>query len=176
MKKILMTILLAAPGLFAQKMEFNLDHLVAKAKEHTVVDLDAAQIKQAMAMAPKEVKEKLAKEKLDLDVSELNAVQVRTFEFEKEGAYTQADLDPIRKQFAAPGWSKIISVKDKDETVDVFMLTQEGKGGGFGVIAAEPKELTVVHISGKVAMNKLQALVESKIAYDLASLTQKSEK
>ena len=31
MKKILMTILLAAPGLFAQKMEFNLDHLVAKA-------------------------------------------------------------------------------------------------------------------------------------------------
>ena len=165
---ILAAAILAAPGLFAQKLDLNLDHLIPLAKEHAVIDLNADQIKAALAV--KEKSGEADKDKMKDKLSGLESLQVRTFEFEKEGAYKESDVESIRKQMSGPGWSRIISVKEKDEAVDIYMLTREGKAAGFRVLAAEPRELTIVNVSGSITVNDLQALVNSSITYDLAAL------
>ena len=47
------------------------------------------------------------------------------------------------------------------------MLSQDGKPGGFLLISAEPKELTVVHVVGSIDLASLQEVVNSTIHYDL---------
>lgn len=168
----LLAALLLSPGLYAQDIDLKLDRLAPLAKEHAIVDLTADQIKAALAAAPKEAGKVV---ELQDKLKGVESVHVRTFEFDKEGVYTQADLDPIRTQLKAPGWSKVISVKEKDETVEVYMLTRDAKAAGFAVLAAEPKELTVVHIVGALKLNDLQAVVNSNISFDMAALSKQAQ-
>ena len=73
-----------------------------------------------------------------------------------------ADIEPIRKQIHALGWSKIVESKEKNddgslrEIDEVYINT--GPGGGLAVIAAEPKELSVVYIDGAIKVEDLQKL------------------
>lgn len=160
----LVLVLTLAPALSAQKLDLKLDHLIPLAKEHSVIDMDGEQIRAAMAIAPDKA------QKLKGQAEGIQLLQVRTFEFENEGAYKASDLEDIRRQLQKPGWSKIVSVRETKESVDVYLMTKEGQGAGIAVLAAEPKELTVVHILGNLSARDLQALVNSTIAYDLSGL------
>lgn len=157
------------PALGAQKLELKLDHLIPLAKEHTVIDMDGDQIRAAMAMAQDKGKP------MEAQLKNLQSLQVRTFEFANEGAYKASDLEDIRRQLQAPGWTKIVSVRETKEAVDVYLKMQEGQAGGIAVLSAEPKELTVVHIVGALNLRDLQAMVNSKIAYDLSGLEPKKK-
>jgi Domain of unknown function (DUF4252) len=91
----------------------------------------------------------------------LKSIYVRTFEYEKPGEYNQADVDSVRAQFRGPGWSRIAGVESKKEkeNAEVFLMTDKaGKVGGFAVIAAEPKELTIVSIVGAIDPAQFGAL------------------
>lgn len=167
---LVLAALLVAPAAIAQKLELKLDHLIPLAKEHTVIDMDGAQIKAALAAAPAE-----ASKKLKGTAEGIELLQVRVFEFEKEGAYQPSDVEDVRRQMNAPGWSRIVSVRETKESVDVYLMLKEGQAGGIAVISAEPKELTVVHLVGALGAKDLQALVNSTIAYDLSDLYQKGK-
>jgi hypothetical protein len=90
----------------------------------------------------------------------LKGVYVKSFEFEREGAYADADLETVLKQLKAPGWSRIVDVKSKRdrETVAIYMWREGDQSGGLAIVAAEPKELTIVNIVGPVDLAKLGAL------------------
>ena len=172
MKTQLLTLTAAlafAAALPAQKLELKLDHLITLAKEHTVVDMDGAQIRAALAAAP------AGAEKAKAQAEGIESLTVRSFEFENEGAYKPSDLEDVRRQLSAPGWSRIISTRESRESVDVYLLMKEGGMGGIAVLSAEPKELTIVHILGKLNARDLQAMVNSTIAYDLADLYNKQK-
>jgi len=49
------------------------------------------------------------------------------------------------------------------------MLNQSGQTAGFLLIAAEEKELTVVHVIGSIDLASLKEVVDSTIQYDLKS-------
>ena len=49
------------------------------------------------------------------------------------------------------------------------MFIQDGKPGGFLLIAAEEKELSVVYVVGSIDLASLQEVVKSTIQYDLKS-------
>jgi len=49
------------------------------------------------------------------------------------------------------------------------MQSQGGKTTGFLLIAAEEKELTVLHVAGSIDLASLQEVVKSTIAYDLST-------
>jgi hypothetical protein len=173
MKTQLLTIaaaLVMTTALPAQKLDLKLDHLIPLAKEHVVIDMDGAQIKAALAAMPKDAKEGKLGKGIPAQAAGIEVLQVRTFEFENEGAYKPSDLEDIRRQMGGTGWSKIVSVRETKESVDVFLMLKDGEAGGIAVLAAEPKELTVVHILGKLNVKDLQAMVNSKIAFDLAEL------
>jgi hypothetical protein len=90
----------------------------------------------------------------------LKGVYVKSFEFEKEGAYSKNDLDPIREQLRSPGWSKIVNVQSKQdsETVEIYTMSDTNKMIGLVILTAEPTELTVVNIVGPINLDKLSKL------------------
>jgi hypothetical protein len=89
----------------------------------------------------------------------LKGIFVKRFEFEKEGEYTMADVDSIRSQLNAPGWSRIANVRSKRQgNYDVVIMSEGSVVKGLAVLAAEPKAFTVVNIVGPIDLAKLSEL------------------
>ncbi|MFL6273859.1 MAG: DUF4252 domain-containing protein [Blastocatellia bacterium] len=89
----------------------------------------------------------------------LKGVYVKRFEFDKDGAYTAGDVDYIRSQFNGPGWEHIANVRSKREgSYDVVMMYEGSIIKGLGVLAAEPRALTVVNVIGAIDLTKLRDL------------------
>ena len=160
MRRIILIGLLAAGAaaqLSAQLRITGLDGLASKAKESVDITLDSSMLQMAgsfLAGNGKGKDEAKAKELL----SSLKAITVKSFEFKEPGQYRMEDLEPIRGQLRTPGWNKIISVQEKDEISEIYTRTDQGKIVGFAIIAAEPKELTVVAIEGTIDLNDLSKL------------------
>jgi hypothetical protein len=145
----------AAARLPAQIRITGLDGLASKAKESVDITLDSSLLQMAggfLAGAGKDgndIKGLLAG---------LKAITVRSYQFKETGQYRMEDLEPIRKQLRTPGWSKIISSQSKGESSEIYTRMEQGKVVGFAIIAAEPKELTVVAIEGTIDLNDLSKL------------------
>lgn len=95
-------------------------------------------------------------------IKDLKGIYVKSFEFDKEGEYSAEDLEAIRQQLRAPGWARIVGVRSKREreNAEVYLMTGGSDKAiqGLAIIAAAPKELTVVNILGPIDLDKLSAL------------------
>ena len=160
MKSLLIMTLALAPA-WGQALNFNLDAVAARAKEKAEVTLEGPLLEQAMKNAPAQLKDKMGN---------VSRVMVRHYEFDKPGQYADSDLDSVRKIVSSGSdWARIINVKEEKESVEIYMQSQGGKTTGFLLIAAEEKELTVLHVAGSIDLASLQEVVKSTIAYDLST-------
>ena len=156
----LLSALLAAPSAEGQdaKLQINhLDKLAAKAEETVDVTIDGPMLQLATKfLSSKKPDEAKAKEL----VAGLKGIYVKSFEFDKEGAYSDEDVSAIRAQIRAPAWSRIVGVRSKREreNVEVFTRMEGDKIIGLAIISAEPKELTIVNIVGPIDLDKLSDL------------------
>ncbi len=92
-------------------------------------------------------------------INGLKGIYVKSFEFETEGQYTDADLEGIRSQLRNPAWNRIVNVNSKKEgSVEVYLMQVGNQISGLAVLATEPKEITVVNIVGPVDLDKLSQL------------------
>jgi hypothetical protein len=154
----------AAAQLPAQLLQLRitgLDGLASKAKESVDITLDSNLLQMAggfLAGAGKDGKDGKDGDNLRQLLAGLRAITVRSFQFKETGQYRMEDLEPIRAQLRNPGWSKIISTQSKDEISEIYTRMEQGKVVGFAIIAAEPKELTVVAIEGTIDLNDLSKL------------------
>ena len=138
------------------KIPLNLDKLAQRAKESVDVTLDASLLQLASGFLSKNNADEAKVKKM---IANLKGVYVRSFEFDKEGAYTAADVDYIRSQFNGPGWEHIANVRSKREgSYDVVMMYEGSVIRGLGVLAAEPRALTVVNVIGAIDLTKLRDL------------------
>lgn len=135
----------------------QLDVLANKASETVDVKLD----ERLMQMTAKFFSDK------DKDDAEIKAVlkgikgiYVKSFTFEKEGEYSQAEVDSVVSQLRASTWSKILTVKSKKEgaNVEVYLNMVGDQITGLAVLSIEPKEFTVVNIVGPIDLDKLSSL------------------
>ena len=152
-------ILGAAAGAMAQNPRIQtsqLDALAAKASQTVDVNLDERLMQlTAKFLSSKDPDEAKVK---DL-VNGLKGIYVKSFEFETEGQYSEADLEGIRSQLRNPAWNKIVNVTSKKEgTVEIYLMQTGDQISGLAVLAAEPKEVTVVNIVGPVDLDKLSDL------------------
>ena len=85
---------------------------------------------------------------------------MRNYTFDNDYAYPKADIDGVRRQLRAPGWSRIVEARSKKENtdVDVFVLIDGGKAQGLAIIASEPREFTIVNIVGSIDLEQLHDL------------------
>ena len=160
MKSLLIVTLALAPA-WGQALNFNLDAVAAKAKEKAEITLEGPLLEQAMKNAPDKLKDKMGN---------VSRVVLRHYEFDKPGQYADSDLDSVRKIVSSgPDWARLINIKEEKESVEIYMQSQGGKTTGFLLIAAEQKELTVLHVAGTIDLASLQEVVKSTIAYDLST-------
>lgn len=163
MRRILLIVLIASgtaaqlPAQLLQLRITGLDGLASKATESADITLDSNLLQMAAGFLAGDGKDKDQAKIKDLLVN-LKGITVRSYKFKEEGQYRIEDLEPIRAQLRTPGWSKIISSQSKGETSEIYTRTDQGKIVGFAIIAAEPKELTVVAIEGSIDLKDLSKL------------------
>jgi len=134
----------------------QLERLGAKATETVDVNID----ERMMQLAAKFLSGKDPDEvKIKELVSGLKGIYVKVFEFEREGDYSQADVEAIRSQLTNPAWARIVNVNSKKEgSLEVYLMTNASQIGGLVVLARDPKELVIVNIIGPVDLEKLSQL------------------
>ena len=92
-------------------------------------------------------------------LSDIKSVRVRNFSFDSDGAYSTADVDSVRRQLSAPGWSQLVSAhKRGEENVDVYVCAENDKILGLAVVANDPRSFTIVNIIGSIDVDKLAKL------------------
>jgi len=93
-------------------------------------------------------------------LSGLKGIYVRSYEFGADGAFGPAEVEMIRRQLAAPGWSRMAGVRSKRENsdVDVYLWADGATIGGLGILATEPRRFTVVNIVGAIDLDQLRRL------------------
>lgn len=149
-------LILGALPLLAQTPRLQLDRLerlTSTASEVVDVTLDGSTLRMATQFMGKDPQTRAL-------VRSLQGIYVKSFEFDHLNAYSPADLEAIRAQLQPPGWSRIVNVQSKkDGHVEIFLMG-DGRGGNLGlaVLAAEPKELTVVNIVGPIDLQTLGSL------------------
>lgn len=153
---LLLVLWLSLP-LPAQQFKFNLEHLESKASDSVDVSLNGSTLQFAAKFLDGKDPDEAKVKKL---ISGIAGIYVKSLEFKAEGVWTQADLESVRSQLRGPEWSRIVGVKSggSGDTADVFLRTENGKITGLAVIAAEPKQLTVVNIVGPVDLDSLADL------------------
>jgi hypothetical protein len=90
----------------------------------------------------------------------LKSVQVRSFRFNSDFAYSKADIDSVRSQLTAPGWSRLVQVHDtnKKEDVDVYLAMDKHIITGVAIITSDPREFTILNVVGKVDVDQIAQL------------------
>lgn len=156
--KLACVFLLGAAVAPAQELpwKMNLDKFAAQAKETVDVTLDANMLNLAKNFLSDKDKDREARD----IIGQLKGIYVRSYEFDKPGVFTEADVEAFRAELKAPEWNRIVGVRSKrdGENDYVYIRQSGGKMTGLAVIAAEPKELTLVYIDGPIDLSKVGAL------------------
>ncbi|HUA24306.1 MAG TPA: DUF4252 domain-containing protein [Steroidobacteraceae bacterium] len=90
----------------------------------------------------------------------IRGIYVRSYTFDKPGEYSTEDVKSVEAQLLAPGWQPIVSTHDlkKGNKVDIYVLRNGNRTDGLAIIAADPRELTIVNIVGSIDLAKLARL------------------
>jgi hypothetical protein len=135
----------------------NFDSLADKASESVTITLDPALLGLAARfLDPQDPNDAAAREA----IAGIKGIYVRSYKFEVDFAYPKADVDMVRKQLSAPGWQRLVEVRNSKEQqqVDIYMLVEQERANGLAIIASKPREFTIVNIVGSVDMRKLHEL------------------
>jgi hypothetical protein len=166
MKNAIATLVLGAAALTAPMLAQNSPlplpppvekELAARASDVTEVTLG----KNMLAFASKFMNGKDQDEAATRHLIEgLDGIYVRSYEFDKEGQYSAAEIEKLRQYFETSEWSPIVRERDKrnGESTDVMMKMVNGESHGMFILAAEPRELTVVLILGPIRSEDLGKL------------------
>jgi len=152
----------------------SLDHLAAKASQTVDVNVDERLMKLAARMfSDKDEDERVVKKLIE----GLKGIYVKSYEFENDGQYAAADLEPIRAQLRGAGWTRMVNVVSKKEgNVEVYLQFAGEMINGLAVLHTDDKEVTVVNIVGPVDLDKLAQLEGQMGIPDLGIESPKSKK
>jgi hypothetical protein len=159
MKTLLILTALSLPLWAQQGFDFkSLDKLDALAKNKTKVTLDADMLRLAAGFLNDDKTEQHP-DSLRRLVANLKGIYVRTYEFEKDGQYSAADVEPLRAYLKQQQWSRIVESQEDKELSEIYIQPlPNDRFGGVAILSTEPRELTVVYISGVMNMSDLEKL------------------
>lgn len=161
MRKLVLVFSLAlAVAVPASAQRINLDMpglagLAERADEVVDVTLDASMIRLAAKFLGGDDPEE--REIRDM-ISGLQGIYVRSYEFSKDGEYDRSLLDRIKSQLG-PTWKPLVTVRSKTkENVNIMADMRGERVAGLVIIAAEPREFTLVNIVGDIDIDRLSKL------------------
>lgn len=133
----------------------NLQGLESKAEQMVSVNLEGQSLDEGSKLLA--IRNGVSKSVKEL-VKGLKGVYLRRFWFGGKKSYEDADVEPIRKELARPGWAPMIDARKKSESVTVYSYTENNRLTGVTVFSADDKEVTVVNIVGPVDLEALSEL------------------
>jgi hypothetical protein len=159
---ILGLLALAAPPAQAQDARLQINHL-DKFNSTATELIDVTVDQNLLQLAAKFLKPERSPDEAKIKelISNLKGVFVKRFAFDQPDGFTESDVEPIRSQLRAPGWSRIVGVrsrKNREINVDVYIMTEGSIIKGFAALVVEPRALTVVNIVGPIDLDKLTQL------------------
>jgi hypothetical protein len=88
------------------------------------------------------------------------SIQVRSYEFNSDSAYSAADIETVRRQLDGPGWAPLLQSRNQQEgeRVDIYVMRDADHTQGFALIATEPRQVTIINITGSIDLASLPAL------------------
>ena len=144
---------------FASAQTFTIpervERLAAKAKDSVNITLDGPLLQLAGQFLNSGKGDERAVKEL---VSKLKGIHVRTFEFDREGEYSDSDLDSIREQLKSPAWSRVVEAKEDGGHTQIFVKVGKSELGGLVILSAERKELSIIIIDGAIDLKQLSTL------------------
>jgi hypothetical protein len=89
-------------------------------------------------------------------------VIVRSYSFEKDNAYPKDEIEAVRSQLSGSTWSPIATIRDKNknENIDVSIAFEKDKVVGVAIVAASPKQFTILNIVGEIGVDQIAALAK----------------
>src|SRR5215475_11957155 len=127
------------------------DALASKAVQSVQVTLDANLLSLAAGFLDSSKPDESAAREI---ITGLKGIYVRSYTFDKDFAYPQAEVDAVRKQLTAPGWQQLVQVRSAAQAkeaggharsdVDIFISMSGGKANGLAIIASGPRDFTIV--------------------------------
>lgn len=155
MRKFLLPfVLLLAVAVPASAQRLNLDfpELEERADEVVDVTLDASMIRLAAKFLGDD-----EREVRDM-VRGLEGIYVRSYSFDKDNGYDRKLIDRIKSQLG-PTWKPLVTVRSRTkENVNILADMRGESVRGLVIIAAEPREFTVVNIVGPIDIERLADL------------------
>jgi hypothetical protein len=150
-------LLVAPAAAHAQRLQLDhLDRLGGQATNTVNLTIDPALVRMAAGILTGQRQADVA---LGL-LNDLQGIYIRSFEFDRDNAYDQSDVDAVRKQLAAPGWSPLVQLDGRGdrEVVQIYNWREGDTSRGIAILVAEPRELTVVNVVGSIDLTRLGAL------------------
>ena len=175
---LLVSFSLAAASAQDLTNQIDWSKLAPKATETVEVNLDSNLLGLAMRFLSDSKPDEANAKKL---IGNVKSVSVRSMKFAKEGDYSMVEIEKLRSQFSGPSWSKVVEVKasgsagGKQENVGVYLKFNGQKIEGIVVLAAEPRELTVVNVMGSITPEQLRALGDAGIIPKVGNLIPKKD-
>jgi len=135
----------------------HLDRLAEKAEDVVDITLDESLLRLASSFLSAD-KDEAAIKNL---VHGLKGIFVRSYKFNQPGGYSEQDLRVIRDQTSKPGWKRLVGIRTKRQSaadLEIYVMHDDRTVRGVAVLAAGPRELTVVNIVGPIDIAKLREL------------------
>jgi hypothetical protein len=139
----------------------SFSHLQSRATEVVDVTLGTWPLKLASKFMEADDAESAELQKL---VAGIKSIAVRSYEFDSDFAYSQQDIDAVRAQLAAPGWTQLAQIRkrgkdqEREQEVDVYVALDADQAKGFAVVASEPRKFTILNIVGAIDLDQVARL------------------
>jgi hypothetical protein len=89
----------------------------------------------------------------------IQGVQIRSYEFASDYEYPREEVEAVKRQLAAPGWTPLVQTHNRQgEDVDIYLMVENDQTKGLALIAREPKQFTIINIVGSIRLEDLQKL------------------
>jgi hypothetical protein len=135
----------------------NFEALAQKATESVNITLDANLLGMAARFMDGNDPQDAATKEV---IKGLRGIYVRSFTFDKDADYSQADIDAVRRQLNGPGWIRLVQTRSKktNANVDIYLMVTDKQAQGLALISSEPRSFTIVNIIGAIDLDKLRKL------------------
>jgi hypothetical protein len=89
----------------------------------------------------------------------MRTMVIHTYKYDKPGLYKMEDVDAYRKKLDDGSWNCSIHVRTKTSSTDICTrVSPDHQANEMVIIAAEPLELTFIHMRGRMSLDDLSKM------------------
>jgi Domain of unknown function (DUF4252) len=89
----------------------------------------------------------------------MNFIVIHSYKYDKPGMYNMDEFEAYSKKLTDGTWNCSIHVRSKTSSTDICSRpAADHESNEMVILTAEPRELTFIHMSGKMSLNELSGM------------------